>query len=156
MKSKDIRIRAISQEMPQPSITKICLEITCLKFHSNFPGANELKSAALALPLTLELVHPTIYQCNTMNPKQIARHFADNILRSIFFNENGCILIWISLQFVPECPIHKSVSVQVMAWCQRGDKLLLGPIMTQFTDAYIDSPGSMCYKIGWKHCGRST
>ena len=44
MKSSDIQIRAISQEMPQPSITKICLKITCLKFHSNFPGANELKS----------------------------------------------------------------------------------------------------------------
>ena len=28
--------------MPQSSITKICLKITCLKFHSNFPGANEL------------------------------------------------------------------------------------------------------------------
>ena len=40
--SSDIHIRAISQEMPQPSITKICLKITCLKFHSNFPGANEL------------------------------------------------------------------------------------------------------------------
>ena len=28
--------------MPQQSITKICLKITCLKLHSNFPGANEL------------------------------------------------------------------------------------------------------------------
>ena len=28
--------------MPQSSITKICLKITCLKFHSNFPGSNEL------------------------------------------------------------------------------------------------------------------
>ena len=28
--------------MPQPSITKICLKITCLKSHSNFLGANEL------------------------------------------------------------------------------------------------------------------
>ena len=28
--------------LPQPSITKICLKITCLKFHSNFPRANEL------------------------------------------------------------------------------------------------------------------
>ena len=36
-------VRAISQEMPQSSITKICLKITCLQFHSNFPGANELK-----------------------------------------------------------------------------------------------------------------
>ena len=41
VKSNDIHIRVISQEMPQPSITKIYLKITCLKFHSNFPGANE-------------------------------------------------------------------------------------------------------------------
>ena len=40
----DIHIREISQELPQPSITKSCLKITCtcVKFHSNFPGANEL------------------------------------------------------------------------------------------------------------------
>ena len=44
IKSSDIHIRAISQEMPQPTITKIRLKITYLKFHSNFPGANELKS----------------------------------------------------------------------------------------------------------------
>ena len=42
VKSSDIHIRAISQEMPQSSITKICLKITNLKFHWNFPGANEL------------------------------------------------------------------------------------------------------------------
>ena len=34
--------REISQEMPQPSIAKICLKITYLNFHSNFPGVNEL------------------------------------------------------------------------------------------------------------------
>ena len=28
--------------MPQPSITQICLKMTCLKFHSHFPGATEL------------------------------------------------------------------------------------------------------------------
>ena len=28
--------------MPQPSVTKICLKITCLKLHSNFQGVNEL------------------------------------------------------------------------------------------------------------------
>ena len=41
VKCSDIHIRAISQETPQPSITEICLKITYLKFHSNFPGANE-------------------------------------------------------------------------------------------------------------------
>ena len=44
MKSSDIPIRAISQEMPQPSVTKIRLKITYLNFHSNFPGANELNN----------------------------------------------------------------------------------------------------------------
>ena len=42
VKPSDIHIRAISEEMPQPVITKIHLKITYLKFHSNFPGANEL------------------------------------------------------------------------------------------------------------------
>ena len=44
VKSSDIHIRASSQEMPQPPITKVCLKITCLTFHSNFPGANELEA----------------------------------------------------------------------------------------------------------------
>ena len=42
LKSSDIHIWIISQEMPQPSITKI---VPYLKFHSNFPGANELTCA---------------------------------------------------------------------------------------------------------------
>ena len=49
VKSSDIDIMAISQEMPQAPITKICLKIACLKFHSNFPGANELKFMKLPL-----------------------------------------------------------------------------------------------------------
>ena len=42
VKSSDIHIWAISQEMSQSSITKICLTITCLKCYSNSPGANKL------------------------------------------------------------------------------------------------------------------
>ena len=45
VRPSSIHLRVISQEMPQPSITKICLKITCLKFNSNLPGANELTSA---------------------------------------------------------------------------------------------------------------
>ena len=37
-----MHIKAILQEMPQPSIAKICLKTKYPKFHSNFPGANEL------------------------------------------------------------------------------------------------------------------
>ena len=51
MKSSDIHHRAISQEMPQPSITKISLKITYLKFHSNFPGVNELV-LTFSIPVT--------------------------------------------------------------------------------------------------------
>ena len=43
MRSRDIHIRAISQEMAQPSITKIRLKITYLKLYSNLPGASELR-----------------------------------------------------------------------------------------------------------------
>ena len=42
VKSRDSHIKAISQEMPQPSITKIILKIVSLKSYSNLPGANEL------------------------------------------------------------------------------------------------------------------
>ena len=52
VKSSGINIREISHGMPKPSITKICLKITCLRFHSNFPGANELRSM-----LTNNIVH---------------------------------------------------------------------------------------------------
>ena len=48
--SNDHHIMAISQEMPQSSIIKICLKITRLKFHSNFPGANEFTHCDLVIP----------------------------------------------------------------------------------------------------------
>ena len=41
--------------MPQPPpITKICLKNTYLKFHSNFPGANELK---IISPIQINKIH---------------------------------------------------------------------------------------------------
>ena len=42
LRSSGIDLRAISWEMPQPSITEISLGIAKLKFESNFPGANQL------------------------------------------------------------------------------------------------------------------
>ena len=42
VRSSDIHLGAISQWIPEASITKISLHIICLKFHSNLPGANEL------------------------------------------------------------------------------------------------------------------
>ena len=43
-----------------------------------------------------------------------------------------------SLKFVPSSPIYNEPAlVQVMAWRQTGDKPLLEPMLTHFTDAYM-------------------
>ena len=44
MKSSDIHFRAISHEMLQPSITKICWKITYLQFHWNLPRGQRVKT----------------------------------------------------------------------------------------------------------------
>ena len=51
------------------------------------------------------------------------RHYAYDIFRCIFVNETFCILIKISLTFVPYGPIdNKPASVQIMAGRRIGDK----------------------------------
>ena len=68
----------------------------------------------------------------------MATNLPDNIFKYIFINEKFCISIWISLKFVPIGLIdNRPVLVQVMAWHQTGDKPLLEPTQTQFTDAYL-------------------
>ena len=59
VQSSDIHIREVSKEMPQPSITKIRMKITYIKFHSNFPEASELMQCF-------------ILQDSTMCPQQYA------------------------------------------------------------------------------------
>ena len=52
---------------------------------------------------------------NTTRPRQHGRHFADNIFKCIFLNENAWTLIAISLKFVPEGPINNIPAlVQIM------------------------------------------
>ena len=41
-------------------------------------------------------------------PWQYGRYFTDNVLRCIFMNEKFCILIEMSLKFVPKGPIDNS------------------------------------------------
>ena len=62
---------------------------------------------------------------NSSSPGQNGRHFADDIFRCIFMNEKICILIKISLKFVPKGPIDNNPAlVQIMAWRQIGHKPL--------------------------------
>ena len=68
----------------------------------------------------------------------MATILADDNFKCIFMNENNRIQIQISLKFVLRSPVdNKPALVQVMAWCKTGDKPLLEPMLTQFTDAYM-------------------
>ena len=79
------------------------------------PGINwlALKSKCSAVMISM---HPavdfknSIYHCNhdsnTLRPRRNGTHFADDIFKHIFFNENISISIQISLKFVPRGPIN--------------------------------------------------
>ena len=54
----------------------------------------------------LEMSQPR--SITTLRLRQNGWHFADDIFQRVFFNENRCIWIEISLKFVPEGPIKIS------------------------------------------------
>ena len=67
---------------------------------------------------------------NTLRPRRNGRHFADDIFKCIFLNENIRISIEISLKFVPKGPINNNKAlVQIMAWRRSGGKPLSEPMM---------------------------
>ena len=69
---------------------------------------------------------------NTLKPRQNGRHFADDIFKWIFLNENVWIPIKISLKFVPQGPINNIPTlVQIMAWHRPCDMPLSRPMMVR-------------------------
>ena len=67
---------------------------------------------------------------NTLKLRKNGHHFADNVFKCIFLNENVWILLQISLKFVPNGPINNIPSLaQIMAWRRPGDKPLSEPMM---------------------------
>ena len=67
---------------------------------------------------------------NTLRPRQNGPHFADDISKRIFLNENIWITIKISQKFVPKGSITNIPAlVQIMAWRRPGDKPLSEPMM---------------------------
>ena len=61
----------------------------------------------------------------------MAAIWADDIFKSIFFNEKVWISIKISLKFVPKGPINNNTAlVQIMACGLLGDKPLSEPMVT--------------------------
>ena len=76
--------------------------------------------------------HRTSY--NTLRLRQNGRHFADDIFKCIFLNEDVWIPNKISLKFVPKGPINNIPAlVQIMAWRRPGDKPLSEPMMVSLT-----------------------
>ena len=64
---------------------------------------------------------------NSLRPRPNRRHFADDIFKWIFLNED--VRISISLKFVPKGSINKIPAlVQIMAWRRPGDKPLSEPM----------------------------
>ena len=87
---------------------------------------------------TSTLIHICQQTLTHLPLDKMAAILADDIFKFVFLNENGRILIQISLKFVSRNPIdNKPALVQVMAWRQIGDKPLPEPMMAQFTDAYM-------------------
>ena len=67
---------------------------------------------------------------NSLRPRQNRRHFADDIFKCFFLNENEWISLRISPKFVPKVRINNIPSlVQIMAWRRPGDKPLSRPMV---------------------------
>ena len=79
---------------------------------------------------SLTYTHSLQRQLNSLKPRQNGRHFADDIFKCIFLNEDVWILIKISLKFVPKGLINNIPAlVQILAWRRPGDKPLSEPMM---------------------------
>ena len=78
----------------------------------------------------------TVFKANTTN--------LQTIFIWIFLFGNYCILIQMSLKFVPNAPTaNKSVLVLAMAWRLSGNKPLAEPMVTQFIAKYKHNLASM-------------
>ena len=92
---------------------------------------------------------------NTLRPRQNGRHFADDIFKCIFVNEDVWISIKISLKFVPKGPINNIPAlVQIMAWRRAGDKPLSGPMLVSLPTHICVTrsqwvKASLCFVLLW-------
>ena len=95
------------------------------------------------------LVMPTIsFYINTLRPRRSRRHFADDIFKCIFLNENALTSIQISLKFIPKGPINNMPAlVPIMAWRRPGDKPLSEPMIVSLP-THIHS-ASMSQTVLW-------
>ena len=93
-------------------------------------SANVNHCVICQFPITIWLGRYMKIEVNTLRLRQNGHHFAEDIFKHIFFSENVCISIKISLMFVPKGAINNIPAlVQIMAWRRPGDKPLSEPMM---------------------------
>ena len=96
-----------------------------------------------------------VFFINILRPWQNGRHFADDIFKCIFLNENAWISLKISLKCVPYVRINNIPAlVQIMAWRRPGDKPLSKPMMVSLLThicvtrpQWVDSFKSITFRI---------
>ena len=115
------------------SLVKIC-DIFADRKMDQFPSINLLVPSHylnLEWPSTLPYAYDTRWRwLNTLRLRKNCRHFADNIFKCIFLNENVWISLKISLKFIPEVWNNNIQSlVQIMALRRPGDKPLSEPMI---------------------------
>ena len=145
-----IPIKISPKFVPKGSINNIPALVQIMAWHC--PDDKPLSEPMVVnLPTLICLTWPQ--WGNTLRPRQNGHHFADDISRCIFLNENIWILNKISLKYVPLCLIDNMAAlVQIMAWRRSGDKPLSEAILVCSTDAYVRLLVSMSislYIIQW-------
>ena len=102
---------------------------------TSFINLLKSKEAEMNFLMLWDAVNSSPPAVNSSPPGQNGRYFTDHVFRCIFLNEKFCILIKISLKFVPKGPINNSPAlVEIIAWYRIGDKPLFEPMLTRFTD----------------------
>ena len=103
------------------------------------------------IPMTVNFLKtgigwPCCHDFNTLRLRRNGQHFADDIFRRIFFNENVWISIKISLKCVPKGPVNNITAlVQILAWRLPGYKPLSEPMVDS-------SPTHICVtRHQWVH-----
>ena len=101
-------------------------------------------------PIQLPQPHP-IPNINSLRLRPNRRHFADDIFKCIFENENEWISPRISLKFVPKVRINNIPAVvQIMAWRRPGDKPLSEPMMVSLlTHICVTQPQWTKWPLLW-------
>ena len=109
----------------------IWIQVKVLLLHAQHQAIMKISIRKMHLSgLTILNVRTILQLVNTLRPRQNGHHFADDIFKCIFFNENIWILIKISLRIVPKGRINNIPAlVQIMAWRRSGDKPLSEPMI---------------------------